>query len=712
MKSKPVICAVFCILYTSVLAGWHFQNPLPTGNNLYDVCFCGPDTGYACGDMAVLTTTDGGSHWDTLPGPGGECIRFPSGGTIGFLGSGHQVFRTNDAGRSWQLVLSSPTLWMDFRALAFPVDAETGYAACAYTDPGAEVYKTTDGGTTWNLVFADSSYIFSICDMEFPRDCQTGYVLGTYNYGITSLAKTTDGGADWTWVFQYDTSARGGSISFPSDPDTGYYARAFGVLKTTNGGASWDTLLRQTSGYFGPVVFPKDPDTGFVLEPSPSRFYRTTNGGVTWDTQPGPPGSPLGMNFSDNGDGLAVGSNGLLARTTDRGVSWTRQEERVCSERAFIYDVQFPSDNLTGYACGELGVFLKTTDGGGHWTQTGITDTLSGYRAVDFPVDNLTGYLAGKSGSHAVILKTVNGGAAWDTVLTDAAANSYFIDIQFPRGPDSGYAVQYPNYGVWRTTDGGDSWIRTYPVSQGHLTALDFPVDATTGYVVGTNGTVSKTTDAGQTWTDVQTPIAEDYYTVQFPVDADTGYVPAAGSGLIYKTTDGGQSWIFQSSSSQEGFLTVEFPENCQVGSVAGFGGSLWRTTDGGANWIGSPSGCGQDLYALRFPHDSNSGWAVGRAGVIISTIDGGGGIEESPKPQATSHKPSTTIVRNVLLLPPSSLRLHPSSLLDISGRKVLDLSPGPNDVSRLSPGVYFVREEPQAAGPRPQSVRKVVVAH
>ena len=29
--------------------------------------------------------------------------------------------------------------------------------------------------------------------------------------------------------------------------------------------------------------------------------------------------------------------------------------------------------------------------------------------------------------------------------------------------------------------------------------------------------------------------------------------------------------------------------------------------------------------------------------------------------------------------------------LLDVSGRRVLALSPGPNDVSHLSPGVYFV---------------------
>jgi hypothetical protein len=32
------------------------------------------------------------------------------------------------------------------------------------------------------------------------------------------------------------------------------------------------------------------------------------------------------------------------------------------------------------------------------------------------------------------------------------------------------------------------------------------------------------------------------------------------------------------------------------------------------------------------------------------------------------------------------------AALLDAAGRKVMDLAPGDNDVSRLAPGVYFVR--------------------
>jgi hypothetical protein len=48
--------------------------------------------------------------------------------------------------------------------------------------------------------------------------------------------------------------------------------------------------------------------------------------------------------------------------------------------------------------------------------------------------------------------------------------------------------------------------------------------------------------------------------------------------------------------------------------------------------------------------------------------------------------------------------------LLDVSGRKVMDLASGANDVRALAPGVYFVREELQAASLKTQAVRKIVL--
>jgi hypothetical protein len=48
------------------------------------------------------------------------------------------------------------------------------------------------------------------------------------------------------------------------------------------------------------------------------------------------------------------------------------------------------------------------------------------------------------------------------------------------------------------------------------------------------------------------------------------------------------------------------------------------------------------------------------------------------------------------------------SALLDVAGRKAMELRAGANDVSWLSPGVYFVREAQSQA--QAQVVRKVIV--
>jgi YVTN family beta-propeller protein len=67
--------------------------------------------------------------------------------------------------------------------------------------------------------------------------------------------------------------------------------------------------------------------------------------------------------------------------------------------------------------------------------------------------------------------------------------------------------------------------------------------------------------------------------------------------------------------------------------------------------------------------------------------------------------EPTPTICRGVLLLP-SDLSVLPSdfALMDISGRRVMDLHPGSNDIRHLSPGIYFIREESA------RTTRKVIV--
>jgi hypothetical protein len=91
-------------------------------------------------------------------------------------------------------------------------------------------------------------------------------------------------------------------------------------------------------------------------------------------------------------------------------------------------------------------------------------------------------------------------------------------------------------------------------------------------------------------------------------------------------------------------------------------------------------------------------------------------GLEETMNEERGTMNLGPTVVRGVLFMPASPFTFHPS-LFDRTGRKVMDLAPGPTDVRGLSPGVYFVREQGSGVGGQggtdsrePPAVRKVVV--
>ena len=86
-------------------------------------------------------------------------------------------------------------------------------------------------------------------------------------------------------------------------------------------------------------------------------------------------------------------------------------------------------------------------------------------------------------------------------------------------------------------------------------------------------------------------------------------------------------------------------------------------------------------------------------------------GVEDDPKPQTAESRPAATIIRGTLSLTRSLNPSFPSSLLDVSGRAVLDLKPGANDVSRLAPGVYYLSEQAASRSDRPaQTIRRKLI--
>ncbi len=84
-------------------------------------------------------------------------------------------------------------------------------------------------------------------------------------------------------------------------------------------------------------------------------------------------------------------------------------------------------------------------------------------------------------------------------------------------------------------------------------------------------------------------------------------------------------------------------------------------------------------------------------------------GVAENHELQHSDRNLGASMVRGALMLGAvgsGQQTAGGAELLDVSGRRVMDLKPGANDVRALVPGVYFVREAQAQA----QAVRKVII--
>jgi hypothetical protein len=148
------------------------------------------------------------------------------------------------------------------------------------------------------------------------------------------------------------------------------------------------------------------------------------------------------------------------------------------------------------------------------------------------------------------------------------------------------------------------------------------------------------------------------YADVLYPRDAETVLTFNSAAGDSFQDKPVGIRWL--GGLSPHG----DCPQNPSAGSVVCFGFPFYYTVESEARVL---------------------------ARKVLDDLGEPYGIEEGTKSQVEMTKALPTVVRNILFLPLSHFTLH-SSLFDLTGRAVMSLRPGANDVRGLAPGVYFIR--------------------
>ena len=175
---------------------------------------------------------------------------------------------------------------------AHPTIAGTLYAGA---DTGG-VWKTTDGGTSW-IPLTDSITNLEVGAVAVAPSSPNVVYLGSgampilSNFRGIGLLKSTDGGASWLFPTSVIAPRFFKMSVHPANPQELVVGTSKGGLRSTDGGQSWveTTPRRQDEFLLNVVDLVRDPSNAAILYATTysygvylPRVLKSTDGGVSW----------------------------------------------------------------------------------------------------------------------------------------------------------------------------------------------------------------------------------------------------------------------------------------------------------------------------------------------------------------------------------------------------------------------------------------------
>ena len=598
MKTLLQTLFLFLLITQICFAQWFWQNPLPQGNNLYDICEDANHPGrfFAVGDQGTILRKENLSNWQIVEQGNFENLysvyfKGDYGWAVGLNGTILQ--NIDGAGTTWYYLGNSGTDKMLLSIFFF--DQLNGWIV----GQDQTILHTSDGGSYWNSQsFTGPEHYFSV----YFTSLLNGWIAGAANqYGV--IKKTTDGGN--TWTNSLIPTSRMNSIKFVNENVGCVVGDEGRIYTTTNAGADWNLAVSNTSSDLRDFYMNSSGE-GWALGYD-GTIIHSTDYGSSWNVETSPTNQTL---YGIEGK-YAVGWAGIILYL---GTSWEIESSGFIKE---LTGIDFGADGIRGFAVGAEGLILTTTDAGATWIEDS-SGTDYDFCAIDV-VRGAPGWSASAiiTGEHGKVLYGTSGYWRDRSIPT---TDKLYAAFRFATGK----AWVAGDWGrIWKTTDYGQSWNLQHENTTYHLQTIYF-ISKNFGWSAGMSGSILKTTNGGDEWIDVSPNNFEFFRSIYF-INYNLGWVVGNG-GAIYSTTDGGDNWTqLLPKITYETLTKISFV-NENIGWIVGGDGTILHTTDGGANWGFQDSPGNGALMAACFP-ETGSGWACGYDGIILHTTDGGGTI-------------------------------------------------------------------------------------
>lgn len=300
----------------------------------------------------------------------------------------------------------------------FFIDESTGYYLF-----GNVISKTIDGGKVWVAKQISNEELTSIHFI----DNNIGFIAGN---GV--ICKTVDAGQEWS---KYNLPYYITSIEFSNNLigyATGYASNEGVVLKTSNGGATWQVVYSSANKLITLSVVGNNVWVGGENR----RIFKSSNSGVTW--------SDISIN----------------------NVNWNLAISKIQFINSNIGWASIENHSFNGNT-----LYFKTIDGGINWLTISITSTGTGLSDFEFLDQNL-GYAIGPNW----FAKTINGGNTWQLQPSSTSMSGNKIKTIL-----SNKLAVINNNGLFISTTGGQSNsinanLQNSNVCQGSNVILDYNI--------------------------------------------------------------------------------------------------------------------------------------------------------------------------------------------------------------------------------------------
>ncbi len=382
------------------------------------------------------------------------------------------VFRSDDNGGSWYSIADDLPSGINWNSLA----VNGNHIFIGSTLAGLIAYKSENLGESWSAM--DLGGVGSTTGIQ-ELDEFSGDIYACGSFGIL---KSLDNGATW------DTLANNGGPSFVRtiafDNNALYVGSSSeGVFRSTNGGTDFTKISDSLSSGVAEIEIVNGRVIAFF---NTERIIYYTDDFATWTPSTGLDVDLISQFVNIGADIFACG-NGTYHKSSDNGATWALSNIGIPITNYARSLVQAPNGDIIGPTF--RGIY-KSTDNGNNWTPSNNGIEIRPVNFGNMVIDKGKYFMTG----------------GFSIYSTDNTANSWNEDLdEMPVDPRPFYLVAVDNTiyaasftGFVKSEDGGDSWVDLVDNSPVSFTR-SLETDGADLYM-GSFSEIFRSSDGGITW--------------------------------------------------------------------------------------------------------------------------------------------------------------------------------------------------------------------